>query len=94
MKAVIQRVRQSSVSVGGELISSIGRGVMILIGIGTNDTQSDSQFLVGKILALKLFPDEEGQDWGWKKTIAEAQAEILCISQVRCSTLTVLSERF
>lgn len=54
-----------------------------------------SQSLVLKNLyeiRLKLFPDEEGQDWGWKKTTAEAEAEILCISQVRDSILITSCE--
>lgn len=77
MKAVLQRVRSASVSVGGLQISSISRGLLVLIGIGNNDTSHDVSFLVKKILGLKLFPDEEKEDWGWKKNVVEVGGSVL-----------------
>ncbi|BGP28366.1 D-tyrosyl-tRNA(Tyr) deacylase [Rhodotorula toruloides] len=82
MRAVIQRVKQASVTVDGQRISQIGRGILCLVGIGASDTDYESQWLATKLLALKVFPeDEEGESWGWKKSVVEADYEILCVSQ-------------
>ncbi|KAL7341103.1 D-Tyr tRNAtyr deacylase-like domain-containing protein [Rhodotorula toruloides] len=82
MRAVIQRVKQASVTVEGQCISQIGRGILCLVGIGANDTEYESQWLAAKLLALKVFPeDKEGESWGWKKSVVEADYEILCVSQ-------------
>ncbi|BGP21223.1 D-tyrosyl-tRNA(Tyr) deacylase [Rhodotorula toruloides] len=82
MRAVIQRVKQASVTVDGQCISQIGRGILCLVGIGANDTEYESQWLAAKLLALKVFPeDKEGESWGWKKSVVEADYEILCVSQ-------------
>lgn len=59
MKAVIQRVTRASVTVDGELISSIGSGLMILLGVAQGDTQRDSEVLADKIANLRIFTDSE-----------------------------------
>ncbi|BGP12254.1 hypothetical protein JCM10213_000053 [Rhodosporidiobolus nylandii] len=82
MKAVLQRVTSASVTVNGEVVSRIGRGVLCLIGIGTQDTEWESQWLASKILAMKLFPeDKDGETWGWKNSVVDAGYEVLCVSQ-------------
>ena len=78
MRAVIQRVTAASVSVGGEQISSIGRGLCILIGIGEKDTPFEVEYISKKILSLKLFPALESEPWGWNKSVVDGGFEILC----------------
>ncbi|XP_034663588.1 D-aminoacyl-tRNA deacylase isoform X1 [Drosophila subobscura] len=78
MRAVIQRVRAAKVTVLDELVSSIGPGLCVLVGIKATDTATDVEFLVRKILALRLFEDEGKR---WQKSAKDLQLEILCISQ-------------
>lgn len=59
MKAVIQRVTRASVTVDGELISSIGSGLMILLGVAQGDTQRDAEVLADKIANLRIFSDSD-----------------------------------
>ncbi|KWU46760.1 d-tyrosyl-tRNA deacylase 1-like protein [Rhodotorula sp. JG-1b] len=82
MRAVIQRVTQASVTVDGQVVSSIGRGILCLIGISTTDTAYESTWLASKLLGLKVFPeDKDGEVWGWKNSVVEAGYEVLCVSQ-------------
>nr|XP_057938065.1 D-aminoacyl-tRNA deacylase 1 isoform X3 [Doryrhamphus excisus] len=79
MKAIIQRVTRASVTVGGEQISSIGRGLCVLLGISVEDTHTDAEYIVRKILNLRLFEDENGR--AWSKSVMEQNFEVLCVSQ-------------
>lgn len=79
MRAVIQRVTAARVTVGEETISSIGRGICILLGISVEDTQKDVDYMVRKVLNLRLFEDEGGK--AWCKSVMDKQYEVLCISQ-------------
>ncbi|XP_053615730.1 D-aminoacyl-tRNA deacylase 1 [Plodia interpunctella] len=79
MKALIQRVMNASVTVNGEIISSIEQGVCVLIGICNNDTVKDMEYIVKKILSIKIFDD--GTNKRWKKNVVESQFEVLCVSQ-------------
>ncbi|GAA6047559.1 hypothetical protein JCM3770_005808 [Rhodotorula araucariae] len=82
MRCVLQRVKSASVTVDGVVISQIGRGLLCLIGIGTHDSQFEADWLAGKLLALKVFPeDKDGEVWGWKNSVVEAGYEVLCVSQ-------------
>lgn len=78
MRIVIQRVRQSSVSIGGTVKSSIGAGMMILVGIEGDDTVADIEWLVKKVINLRIFDDENGV---MNKSILDVGGEILVISQ-------------
>ena len=60
MRTVIQRVTQASVTIGGQVKSSIGTGLLILLGIGKDDTEEDINWLVKKIIGLRIFDDEMG----------------------------------
>ena len=60
MRIVIQRVNQSSVTIDGQTKSTIGKGFLILIGIGRDDTEEDIKWLVNKIIGLRIFDDEKG----------------------------------
>ncbi|XP_045504111.1 D-aminoacyl-tRNA deacylase [Colias croceus] len=79
MKALIQRVMNANVTVNGELISNIGQGLCVFIGITHNDTPKDMEYMVRKLLSLKLFNDEN--DKKWKKSVVDEDLELLCVSQ-------------
>ncbi|CAI7605651.1 unnamed protein product [Penicillium glandicola] len=79
MKVVIQRVKSASVSVDSELVSSIGKGLLVFAGIGKEDTEKDAENLVNKVLKAKFWPDENGTQW--KKNVKEIEGEVLCVSQ-------------
>ncbi|XP_017119301.1 D-aminoacyl-tRNA deacylase isoform X1 [Drosophila elegans] len=78
MRAVIQRVKAAKVTVVDELVSSIGPGLCVLVGIKASDTAKDVEYLVRKILALRLF-EEEGKRW--QKSVKDLNLELLCVSQ-------------
>ena len=80
MKAVIQRVLKASVSVTDELVSSIQAGLCVLIGIARDDTDKDADFIIRKILNIRLFEDSVGNA-KWNKSVTERDLEILCVSQ-------------
>ncbi|XP_013186100.2 D-aminoacyl-tRNA deacylase 1 [Amyelois transitella] len=79
MKALIQRVMNANVTVNSEPISSIGQGLCVLIGICNGDTVKDMEYIVRKILSIKIFDDESNKRW--KKNVVEKQFEVLCVSQ-------------
>uniref|UniRef100_A0A3Q3W1U7 D-aminoacyl-tRNA deacylase n=1 Tax=Mola mola TaxID=94237 RepID=A0A3Q3W1U7_MOLML len=79
MRAIIQRVTKASVTVGEEQISSIGRGLCVMLGISAEDTQRDADYLIRKILNLRLFQDENGR--AWSKSVMDLDYEVLCVSQ-------------
>lgn len=78
MRVVIQRVSRASVSIGGKVKSSIGRGYMILLGIGSDDSQEDIQWLVRKIIGLRVFDDAQGV---MNLNIHDVSGDILVVSQ-------------
>ncbi|KAF6763810.1 D-Tyr tRNAtyr deacylase-like domain-containing protein [Ephemerocybe angulata] len=79
MRAVVQKV--SSGILDGETISQISRGLMVLVGIGTDDNESDILVLTKKILALKAFADPADPEKYWKSSVQDVDGEILCVSQ-------------
>lgn len=78
MRAVIQRVTKASVSVNNKVKSSIGHGILILLGIEADDTHEDIEWLVGKIVRLRIFDDENGV---MNRSVLEASGDLLIISQ-------------
>ncbi|KAI5283131.1 D-tyrosyl-tRNA(Tyr) deacylase, partial [Ascosphaera aggregata] len=78
MKAILQRVKSAGVTVDGKLISDIGRGVLVLAGVGQHDTTKDADTLANKIVKMRLWPDGDAQ---WKKSVQDIQGEIICVSQ-------------
>ncbi|MBW4570613.1 MAG: D-tyrosyl-tRNA(Tyr) deacylase [Tolypothrix carrinoi HA7290-LM1] len=80
MRVIIQRVKSSQVTVNGEIIGKIGRGLNLLVGIADTDTDVEVDWMVRKCLDLRLFPDEEGGD-RWQKSVQEINGELLVISQ-------------
>ncbi|MBW1788337.1 MAG: D-tyrosyl-tRNA(Tyr) deacylase [Deltaproteobacteria bacterium] len=60
MRAVVQRVKESRVEVKGEVVGRIGPGLLVLLGVGEEDTDKDADYLAAKIANLRIFPDEKG----------------------------------
>jgi D-aminoacyl-tRNA deacylase len=80
MRCVIQRVNRASVSVNGDLVSQIEKGVLILIGITQADNSEDVDYVAKKVISLKLFPEKSsGKDW--KESVKSLNLEILSVSQ-------------
>jgi D-tyrosyl-tRNA(Tyr) deacylase len=78
MRIVVQRVSEASVQIDNELVGQIDAGMMILLGIEEADDQSDSDWLVQKVLGLRIFSDEEGK---MNRSIAEMNGRFLVVSQ-------------
>lgn len=78
MRAVIQRVSSASVTIGGSVKSSIGPGLMILLGIGREDGAEDIDWLVRKIAAMRIFDDGDGV---MNRSVVETVGEALVVSQ-------------
>ena len=78
MKAVIQRVSEANVKVDGKIVGEISKGLLLLIGIDEEDEKTDADWLVQKILNLRIFGDEEGK---LNLSVIDISGEILCISQ-------------
>ncbi|MBO4837604.1 MAG: D-tyrosyl-tRNA(Tyr) deacylase [Clostridia bacterium] len=78
MRAVVQRVTHAEVSVNGNAVGRIGRGLMVLLGVRTGDTEKDAEYLAGKIVKLRIFEDENGK---MNRSVREVQGGILCVSQ-------------
>lgn len=61
MRAVVQRVRRASVTVGGEIVGAIERGFLVLLGAGQGDSEADAEYLARKITGLRVFEDDDGR---------------------------------
>ena len=78
MRAVIQRVKSASVSVEGEKAAGIGRGLVVLLGVGLNDTEQDAAWLADKTANLRIFEDAEGK---MNLSALETGGQALVVSQ-------------
>jgi D-tyrosyl-tRNA(Tyr) deacylase len=78
VKALLQRVTGASVSVGGEVVGRIGRGLVVFVGVAHEDTEKDVQFLVQKTVNLRIFADEEGR---FNLSALDIKGELLLVSQ-------------
>ena len=78
MRSVIQRVSEASVSIKGTMKSAIQQGFLILLGIGEDDSEEDIEWLVKKVVNLRVFDDEQGI---MNKSILDINGEILVVSQ-------------
>ena len=82
MKAVIQRVKQAKVTVDGVLVSEIGKGLLVLVGIHKDDGQSERENLARKILNLRAFEEESGDEAKrWNKSVSDLALEVMLVSQ-------------
>ncbi len=78
MRVVVQRVSSASVTIGGTVKSSIGHGLLVLLGVGPDDGQEDLDYLVKKVSALRIFDDEEGV---MNRSVVDVGGEVLVVSQ-------------
>ncbi len=78
MKAVVQRVKATRLSVDGQLISEIPFGLTVFLGVTTGDTQKEGEYLAKKIAALRIFEDENGK---MNLSVKDVGGEILLVSQ-------------
>ena len=78
MRAVVQRVKSSSVSVDGKIISKIDEGLMVLLGVEVNDDEKDLDYILKKVTKLRIFDDEAGV---MNKSLLDYGFEILVVSQ-------------
>lgn len=78
MRVVIQRVSEGNVKVDNQIVGEIGKGLMPLIGVDESDENTDADWLVKKILDVRVFSDEEGK---MNHSVKDINGEILCISQ-------------
>ena len=78
MRVVLQRVSEASVKINGRVTSSINQGLVILLGVSTEDDLSDVLWLVNKISSLRIFPDIEGKI---NKSVIDIGADVLLVSQ-------------
>lgn len=78
VRAVIQRVREANVSVDGSVVGSIGRGYLVLLGVGQDDGEAQIERLWGKIFKMRIFEDECGKA---NLSLADVEGELLVVSQ-------------
>jgi len=78
MRAVVQRVSQAKVTVGGQITGEIGPGLLVLLGVGVGDTRTDADYLAEKTIGLRIFEDAGGK---MNRSVAEAGGALLVVSQ-------------
>jgi D-aminoacyl-tRNA deacylase len=78
LRVVLQRVKNASVSVGGERISEIGAGLLLLVGVAVNDAEAQADWLAEKISGLRIFNDGEGK---MNLSVRDVEGEVLAVSQ-------------
>lgn len=78
MRAVVQRVSQASVDVAQQTVGAIGAGLLVLIGVGRDDTDEDARYLADKIVHLRIFPDENDK---LNRSVLDTGGSILAVSQ-------------
>src|SRR5688572_5585389 len=78
MRAVLQRVKEASVTVSGDRVAAIGPGLLVLVGVGRGDGEADVQFVADKIADLRVFADDAG---AMNRSARDVGAEILVVSQ-------------
>jgi D-tyrosyl-tRNA(Tyr) deacylase len=78
VRALVQRVARASVTVEGERVAGVGPGLLVLLGVRNGDGEAEADKLVRKLLALRIFEDDEGR---MNRSVTDAGGEILCVSQ-------------
>ncbi|KAK6268682.1 hypothetical protein QUC31_012842 [Theobroma cacao] len=80
MRAVVQRVASASVEVDGRIVSEIGPGLLVLVGLHDSDTESDADYICRKVLNMRLFPNESTGK-GWDQSVMQRNYGVLLVSQ-------------
>lgn len=78
MRAVVQRVSRAQVTVNGEVTGRIGLGMLVLLGVGRDDTQTDASYLARKIAGLRIFEDDNGK---MNRSLLDVGGSVLAVSQ-------------
>jgi D-tyrosyl-tRNA(Tyr) deacylase len=78
MRAVVQRVSRAQVTVNGEVAGQIGLGMLVLLGVGRNDTEADANYLARKIAGLRIFDDDSGK---MNRSLQDVAGGVLAVSQ-------------
>ncbi|MBE2249275.1 MAG: D-tyrosyl-tRNA(Tyr) deacylase [Myxococcus sp.] len=78
MRAVLQRVKEASVTVDGAVVGAIGPGLLVLLGVGKGDTDADVDFMVDKVPGLRIFEDEAGK---MNRALVDGSKALLAVSQ-------------
>jgi len=78
VKALLQRVTEASVSVAGEVVGSIGQGLVVFVGVANGDTERDAQYLAQRTVNLRIFSDKEGR---FNLSVLDIKGELLMVSQ-------------
>ncbi|HSA93490.1 MAG TPA: D-aminoacyl-tRNA deacylase [Terriglobales bacterium] len=78
MRAVVQRVKQASVAVNGEVVGSIGAGLLVFVGVAREDTEAAADYLADKVAGLRVFEDGEGK---MNRAVGESGGAVLVVSQ-------------
>lgn len=90
MRLVIQRVRKASVTIDTEVVSEIGRGLLVLVGVENGDTEEEMKWLVTKTAAMRIFDDENGV---MNKAVTDVDGEVLAVSQFTLTASTKKGNR-
>jgi D-tyrosyl-tRNA(Tyr) deacylase len=90
MRIVIQRVNEASVKIDGKIISAIEKGFLVLLGIETEDTSADADYLIQKLINLRVFSDAEGK---MNLSLTDVNADILIVSQFTLHAVTKKGNR-
>ncbi|MCQ2149235.1 MAG: D-aminoacyl-tRNA deacylase [Bacteroidales bacterium] len=90
MRLVIQRVREASVSIDGKVVSAIGQGLFILVGVENGDTESDMEWLTAKVAGLRIFNDEDGI---MNRSVVDVDGQLLAVSQFTLTASTKKGNR-
>lgn len=78
MRAVVQRVSRAKVTIAGEIVGEIGQGLLVLLGVGREDTEANAEYLADKIVGLRIFEDDGGK---MNRSAAEVGGAVLAVSQ-------------
>ena len=85
MRALIQRVSRASVTVDEKVVGEVGKGLLVFLGIGLEDTETIAKSLVDKIVQLRIFPDQQGK---MNLSLLDIQGEVLVVSQFTLHAVT------
>jgi D-tyrosyl-tRNA(Tyr) deacylase len=78
LRAVVQRVKMARVTCGSEKVSETGPGLLVFLGVGKADTEEDADYLLGKVVSLRIFEDEEGK---FDRCLTDVDGELMVVSQ-------------